>query len=186
MINKVFLNYSKILSTIKETISKNAGIKELESKLKIAQAQESQLQEKMNILLELKINKQDMNEDDFNEKYQTLQEELHAKNQEVTQLESKVITSFEANNRLRQMEEYTATPHRAATYLDTQLLRTFVYRIIAVNRYEVIYCITNSKEYSDQEFANMRKRIITLKPIVKGYYCDLGLEIKMIYRIVAI
>jgi len=56
MINNVFLNNSKIISTIKETISKNDGIKELESNLNIAQDQESQLQDNMNILLELKIN----------------------------------------------------------------------------------------------------------------------------------
>jgi len=103
----------------------------------------------VNIILELKINKSDMTEDDFNNKYRELQEELHARNQEVRQLESRIITSFEANNRLKQIEEYTSIPHRKAAYLDTKLLRTFVYRIVAVNRYEVIYCITNSKEYSN-------------------------------------
>jgi len=144
------------------------------------------LQEKINTLLELKINKSDMTEDDFNLKYQQLQEELIAKNQELRLLESKVMTSFEANNRLRQIEEYTATTHHEATYLDAQLLRTFVYRIIAVNRYEVIYCITNSKEYSDQEFANMRKRIITLKSITSGHYYDHDLDIKMKHHVVAI
>ncbi|HOJ44631.1 MAG TPA: recombinase family protein [Bacilli bacterium] len=186
MINKVFLNNSKILSTIKEAISKNAGIKELESKLQIAQDQEGQLQEKINTLLELKINKSDMTEDDFNIKYRELQEELHAKNQEVRQLESNVITSFEVNNRLKQIEEYTSNTRHEATYLDTQLLRTFVYRIIAINRHEVIYFITNSKEYSDQEFANMRKRIINLKSIASSSYSDLDIGIKMQYRVIAI
>jgi len=127
-----------------------------------------------------------MTEDDFNTKYRELQEELQAKNLEVRQMEDKVIMSFEANNRIRQIEEYTSAPHREAAYLDTQLLRTFVYRIIAVNRYEVIYCITNSKEYSDQEFANMRQRIINLRPIVSGHYYDHDLDIKMKYRLVAI
>jgi hypothetical protein len=52
--------------------------------------------------------------------------------------------------------------------LDVDTFRIFIYRIIAVSRTQIVFCISTDKEYSDAEFSARRYEFSILPAIAEG------------------
>lgn len=72
------------------------------------------------------------------------------------------------------------------TELDTETLRTFIFKMISVSPSEMVYCIAGTKNYTDKEFSEQREAFIYQTPIASGtYHCD-KYDKKMTYRVVVV
>jgi hypothetical protein len=70
--------------------------------------------------------------------------------------------------------------------LTTEILSTFIYKMISVSPNEIVYCIAGTKNYSDNEFKERRFEFLKTEPIiVETYHAPDGLA-KMLYRVVVI
>ena len=70
--------------------------------------------------------------------------------------------------------------------LDSEILSTFIYKMISVSPNEIVYYIAGTKNYSDNEFKERRFEFLKTKPIiVETYHAPDGLA-KMLYRVVVI
>jgi hypothetical protein len=56
------------------------------------------------------------------------------------------------------------------TEIDTDILRAFVYKIIAVEQNEIVFCIAGSKKYTDKEFVERRQDFVNYDPMATGCY----------------
>ncbi|MBN2300095.1 MAG: hypothetical protein V3569_00960 [Acholeplasmataceae bacterium] len=52
--------------------------------------------------------------------------------------------------------------------LDSEILRSFIYKMISISPNEIVYCIAGIKNYSDDEFKERRFEFIKTEPIVVG------------------
>lgn len=70
--------------------------------------------------------------------------------------------------------------------LDSEILSTFIYKMISVSPNEIVYCVAGTKNYSDNEFKERRFEFLKTEPIiVETYHAPDGLA-KMLYRVVVI
>lgn len=70
--------------------------------------------------------------------------------------------------------------------LDSDILGSFIYKMISVNPGEVVFCVAWTKNYSDAEFSDNRKKFLKLKPIYTGTYYNEKYDKSMDYRVVII
>jgi hypothetical protein len=70
--------------------------------------------------------------------------------------------------------------------LDSEILRSFIYKMISVSQNEIVYCIAGSKNYSDDEFKERRFDFLKTEPIVVGTYHKADGLTKMIILVVVI
>ena len=70
--------------------------------------------------------------------------------------------------------------------LDSEILRSFIYKMISVSPNEIVYCIAGTKNYSDDEFKERRFEFIKTEPIVVGTYQTTDGLTKMITLVVVI
>jgi len=72
------------------------------------------------------------------------------------------------------------------TELDSDILRSIIFKMISVNPNEMVYCISGSKNYTEQEFSEKRKEFIKKEPIATGIYTNEKYNKEMHYRVVVI
>lgn len=70
--------------------------------------------------------------------------------------------------------------------LDSDILRSFIYKMISVSPEEVVFCVAGTQNYSDAEFAENRKKFLKQKPIYEGLYHDEKYNKHMNYRVIII
>jgi site-specific DNA recombinase len=70
--------------------------------------------------------------------------------------------------------------------LDSEILRSFIYKMISVSPNEIVYCIAGTKNYSDNEFKERRFDFLNTEPIVVGTYHKADGLTKMITLVVVI
>lgn len=92
----------------------------------------------------------------------------------------------DAENRIYRFVAFLQKNGSAIVELTTEVLRTFVDRIISVSPTEVVFCVAGIKNYSDNEFAEQRFEFIKKEPIATGSYYDDKVKKTMEYRVVLI
>ena len=63
--------------------------------------------------------------------------------------------------------------------LDSEILSTFIYKMISVSPNEIVYCIAGTKNYSDNEFKERRFEFLKTEPIIVVTYHTKGGLTKM-------
>ncbi len=71
-------------------------------------------------------------------------------------------------------------------YLDSDILRSFIYKMISVSPTEVVYCVAGTKNYSDIEFSDNRRKFLKLRPIYGGTYFNRKYDKTMDYKVIII
>ncbi|MDX9691598.1 MAG: hypothetical protein RBT45_04020 [Acholeplasmataceae bacterium] len=64
--------------------------------------------------------------------------------------------------------------------LDSEILSTFIYKMISVSPTEIVYCIAGTKNYSDNEFKERRFEFLKTEPISVETYHEPDSLVKMI------
>jgi hypothetical protein len=66
------------------------------------------------------------------------------------------------------MKKILARQTKPFEELEVDIFRIFIYRIVAVSRTQIVFCVSTDKEYSDADFAARRYVFSILPAIAKG------------------
>ena len=69
---------------------------------------------------------------------------------------------------------------------NSEILHSFIYKMISLSPNDIFYCIAGTKNYSDDEFKERRFDFLKTEPIVVGTYQRMDDLTKMITLVVVI
>ncbi len=101
-------------------------------------------------------------------KYQALNGQIRTKMNDINATEKQIMIKFQKESKLSQMKKILAKQTKPFEDLDIDVFRTFIYRIIAVSRTQIVFCISTDNEYSDAEFSARRYEFSILPAIANG------------------
>jgi len=168
MLNEVFWNNPQTMELLEETFAKNKVQSEHKVKLVALEKEKSELQSQLAQLVDLKISTPYLPEEVFMKKYQALNFQIRVKMNDINATEKQIMVKFQKETKLSQMKKILAKQTKPFEDLDIDVFRTFIYRIIAVSRTQIVFCISTDNEYSDAEFSARRYEFSILPAIANG------------------
>jgi hypothetical protein len=170
MLNEVFWNNPNTMALLESAFDKNMAPSEHEVKLATLEKEKSELQSQLAQLVDLKISTPDLSEEIFMQKYQALNGQIRTKMNDINATEKQIMVKFQKESKLSQMKKILARQTKPFEELDVDTFRIFIYRIIAVSRTKIVFCISTDKEYSDAEFASRRFEFSITPTISDGLF----------------
>ncbi|HAU65899.1 MAG: hypothetical protein A2017_17460 [Lentisphaerae bacterium GWF2_44_16] len=170
MLNEVFWNNPNTMELLEKAFDKNVIPSEHEVKLATLEKEKSELQSQLAQLVDLKISTPDLSEEIFMQKYQALNGQIRTKMNDINATEKQIMVKFQKESKLSQMKKILARQTKPFEELDVDTFRIFIYRIIAISRTQIVFCISTDKEYSDAEFASRRFEFSITPTISDGLF----------------
>jgi hypothetical protein len=87
---------------------------------------------------------------------------------DINATEKQIIIKYQKKSKLSQMKKILANQIKPFEKIDIDVFRTFIYRIIAVSRTQIVFCISTDKEYSDAESSTRRYEFSIIPSIANG------------------
>lgn len=184
VINKVFLSEFDIMKDIYKAVLSSVNIVETDTRMDVLTKSINEIEIKINELVDMKLNNE-LNKDVFNNKYQILSEDLRNKEKELKNLEKEKSSNFDKNSRIEKMKTIIKES-KGITTLEIDVLRAFIYRIIAVNKNNLIFCVSTNRAYTDTEFNEKLEDFIKYLAIAEGKLLNEKKERTMNYRVISI
>jgi hypothetical protein len=186
MLNEVFWNNPNTMALLESAFDKNIAPSEHEVKLATLEKEKSELLSQLAQLVDLKITTPDLSEEIFMQKYQALNGQIRTKMNDINATEKQIMVKFQKESKLSQMKKILARQTKPFEELDVDTFRIFIYRIIAISRTQIVFCISTDKEYSDAEFAARRYEFSILPAMVEGQVRCEQYKNTLKYRVVLI
>jgi hypothetical protein len=186
MLNEVFLKDKDIIPTIKQIIKATIKVTDVEIKIAELRNQNENTEKMISNLIDIQVKNPSLSELDFNQKYQSLTNQLRENNGEIQKLEEHYVANYDTRARLAKIESTLNQMNELITELDADTLRSFIYKMISVKPDEIVFCIAGSKNYSDKEFSEKRHTFEALDPLATGTYRSEKFDKVMHYRVVII
>jgi hypothetical protein len=183
-LSEVFWNNPETMALLEKTFDKNVIPCEHKVKLATLEKEKSELQPHLAQLVDLKISTPDLSEEIFMQKYQALNGQIRTKMNDIIATEKQIMVKFQKESKLSQMKKILARQIKPFEELDVDTFRIFIYRIIAISRTQIVFCISTDKEYSDAEFAARRYEFSIIPPLVEGTFQNEKLKNSLKYRVV--
>ncbi len=137
-------------------------------------------------LIDTRVKTPDFSESLFMTKYNEYSTKMNHLNKEISRLELEHVKTFDTQQRLDTINSMLKNKDLVIDTLDSDILRSFIYKIISVSPEEVVFCVAGTQNYSDTEFAENRKKFLKLKPFYEGHYIDTKYDKHMNYRVIII
>jgi len=170
MLNEVFWNNSTTMKLLENTFDKSKTPTEHEVKLATLEKEKSELNFQLAQLVDLKISTPDLSEAIFMQKYQALNGQIRTKMNDINATEKQIMLKFQKESKLSQMKKILAKQTDQFEKLDIDVFRTFIYRIIAVSRTQIVFCISTDNEYSDAEISARRYEFSVFPAMTDGLF----------------
>jgi hypothetical protein len=158
----------------------------VEKDLERAKEKKAEIESLISNLIDMKMKTPSFDDVTFTSKYVELKNSLHDVNLEIIKLENEYISVYDTNGRMATINTALRQYKQQITEIDTDILRAFVYKIIAVDQNEIVFCIAGSKKYSDKEFVERRQEFINFEPIATGSYYFEKYKQTMKYKVIII
>jgi hypothetical protein len=165
ILNEVFWNNPQTMELLEETFAKNKVQSEHKVKLATLEKEKTELQSQLAQLVDLKISTPDLSEEIFMQKNQALNGQIRTKMNDINATEKQIMVKFQKESKFSQMKKVLAKQTKPFEELDIDIFRTFIYRIIAISRTQIVFCISTDNEYSDAEFS-ARSYEFSILPVV--------------------
>ena len=186
MLNEVFLKDLDIMTTIQKVIKSTIKVNEVQFLIEKLTTEKDEIEQTLSNLIDTKVKTPDIPESIFNAKYLEYSNRLKDLTTEINKLELEHVKNYDTKKRMDKINEILGQKHLVIDELDSDILRSFIYKMISVSPNEIVYCIAGTKNYSDKEFKERRLEFLKTAPIVVGtYHAPDGLT-KMKYRVVVI
>jgi hypothetical protein len=104
------------------------------------------------------------------QKYLALNGQIRTKMNDINATEKQIMVKFQKESKLCQIKKILARQTKPFEELDVDTFRIFIYRIIAVSRTQIAFCISTDKEYSDAEFAARRYEFSIFPALAEGIF----------------
>ena len=72
------------------------------------------------------------------------------------------------------------------TEIETDTLRSFIYKIISISPEEIIFCVAGTKNYNDEEFVSKLSEFIKSQAIAESIYHNEKYNKNMNYKVIII
>ncbi len=186
MLNELFVSKSQAIKLIKDSINKNITVSETEIKINEIKKQIEENEQLINNLIDIKVKNPQFDDVTFTLKYNELSSNIKVLNDNLSNIEKDSIDTYDTKTRLNRIEQFLKSQDGHLTELNTEILKAFIYKIIIIERDEVVFCIAAINNYNDNEFIEKRHEFIKSSPIHEGIYNHEQLEKRMKYSVVII
>ena len=186
MLNKVIIKNINAMNTIQSVIVEKIKVSDVEiniQTIKIEKEEKETLQEN---LVDMKMKNPSFSNSIFNTKYQELSHQNNKLNFDIQKLVTVYMENYNTKERLLKIKEVLNSQRDEITEIQTDILRAFIHKIIAVEYNEIIFCIAGTKSYSDQEFIEKRKEFVKYEPTATGEYFYEKYNQVMTYKVIII
>ena len=186
MMNTVFWNNKKTLNTLErihEEIRENNSCDKMLSQL---EKEKTDLQVQLSALVDMRLSNSVLPDEIFSKKYKEINDGLREKMNAITTMQKQVFDTFSRESKFDQMKKALDNQKKPFDEISPELFRYFIYRMIAVSRNEVVFCIAIDKEYTDKEFADRRFEFAARKPIAEGSHFEAKFKNLLKYKVVII
>ncbi|MBU0973745.1 MAG: hypothetical protein KKC20_24110, partial [Proteobacteria bacterium] len=150
------------------------------------QTQGDELERMISNLIDVQVKNPNLSQEDFNSKYQSLTLQLHNNKTEIRKLEGEYLTNYDTRSRLAKIETTLNNLLEPIQEVDSDTLRSFIYKIISVTPENIVFCVAGTKNYTDKEFSENRHTFEALKPLATGTYHNEKYDKIMNYKVVII
>lgn len=186
MINNVFINKSNIISKVINVIKQNIKISETEEKINKLKETLIEKQLLINNLIDMKLKTPSFNDAIFTNKYNEIKTEIDETQIELEKLESKYLSEYETDYRIKKIADFIKSQENEITEITAEIVKSFIYRVLVLERDEIVYCIAGSTKYTDKEFIEKRNEFLNNQPIYTGFYTNEILKKSMKYTLIII
>jgi len=137
-------------------------------------------------LIDTRVKTPEFSEGIFTTKYNEYTTRLNFLSKEKSKLELEHVKTFDTQQRLDTINSMLKKRDLIIETLESDILRSFIYKMISVSPEEIVYCVAGTKNYSDAEFSENRNKFLKLKPIYEGHYHDAKYDKFMNYKVIII
>jgi len=174
------------MNVIQSVIESTIKVSDVELKIQEFKNEKEEKETLLANLVDMKMKNPSFSDSIFNTKYQELSHQLNQLNFEIQKLETDYMENYSTKGRLVKINEILNLQKTQITELDTYVLRAFIYKIIAVEYNDIIFCVAGTKNYSDVEFVEKRNEFIKYEPIATGQYYYEKYNQSMTYKVIVI
>lgn len=186
MLNEVFIKNLNIMPIIKKVISETVIVTDVTKEIDNYKIKQEKLETTLSELVDMKLNNPALSDRIFNEKYQEANQELVFVNKEIDRLEKENLKNFDTTARLNKINEVLSITKKELTEIETDTLRSFIYKIISISPEEIIFCVAGTKNYNDEEFVSKLSEFIKSQAIAESSYHSEKYNKEMKYKVIII
>ncbi len=184
VINKYFLSNIDIINELYRSILSAVDVSETAFKIDEIANEIIDIENKMSSLAEMKLENQ-ITKELYSIKFHELNNELHKKEILVKELNKEKDINFDKNQRVAKMKKALKEKNQIDT-LEVDVLRSFIYRIITINKENIIFCVSANKAYSDKEFTEKIKEFMDYPSIFDGKIISDNKKKILKYKVISI
>jgi hypothetical protein len=186
MMNTVFWKNEKILGILEKIHKEMRENNSCDKKLSQLEKEKTDLQVQLSALVDMRLSNSVLPDEIFSKKYKEINDGLRDKMNAITSMQKQVFDTFSRESKFDQMKKALEKQIKPFNEISPELFRYFIYRMIAVSRNEVVFCIAIDKEYTDKEFADRRFEFAALNPIAEGSHFEEQFKNLLKYKVVII
>ena len=186
MLNEVFLQEKDILSTIRNIIKSSIKLSDVEIQIQKLQNESIELESMLSNLIDVQVKNPNLSQEKFNSKYKSLSNQLESNTNQIKKLEGQYLVNYDTRSRLSKIESTLNDMKEPIREVDSDTLRSFIYKIISVDPENLVFCVAGLKNYSDSEFADNRHVFEALPPLATGSFYHEKYDKTMNYKVVII
>jgi len=138
MLNDVFLKDLNGMKTIKSVIQSTVHIDDIKSKINILEEHMQEKEIMLSNLIDTRVKTPHMDESLFNLKYREHSTGIKEQSIEISKLEIKHIETYETKGRIDKINELLQDKNLKIKELNTEVLRSFIYKIISISPSEIV------------------------------------------------
>src|SRR5690554_1768273 len=134
----------------------------------------------------MKLKTPSFNDAVFTNKYNEIKTLIDETQIELEKLESKYLNEYETDYRIKKIADFIKSQENEITEITAEIVKSFIYRVLVLERDEIVYCIAGSTKYTDKEFIEKRNEFLNSQPIYTGFYTNEILKKSMKYTLIII
>lgn len=169
VINKVFLDKTQAFKKMLKLIEKHIVTSDNNTLIETYKDKQADINEEIDDVLKKKGMAKDQSEQYFLERrYRELINDFHNLEGELKLLYLKQQCSVEAQQRLQNIREILKEGELKPELLTVQIVQACIYRIIMINRENIVFVLSSGDIDKEREFNNIRKELVDREPILSG------------------
>jgi len=186
MLNTVFWKNENTLRALEKIHEEMRCNLSNEKKLCELEKEKTDLQTQLSALVDMRLGNSVLPDELFSKKYKVINDAIRDKMNVITTMQKQVFDSYSRESKFDQMKKALESQKKPFEEISPEIFRFFVYRMIAVSRNEVVFCIAIDKEYTDQEFGERRAEFAALPPFAEGSHFEAQFKNLLKYKVVII
>src|SRR5690554_6723194 len=139
------------MSTIQRVIKSTIKVDDVQSVIDKLTLEKDENEMALSNLIDTKVKTPDIPEAIFNTKYREYSDRLKDLTTEINKLELEHVKNYDTKKRMDKINEILGKKNLVIDELDSEILSTFIYKMISVSPNEIVYCIRSEERRVGKE-----------------------------------